>query len=535
MKTGNIGIRNLADIDVYGTKEKDYYIIEKEGLDYICVNDAYQHKKGTTYYNLDNKGIILDNNCVPYAFVGTRSKKNFLGCLAIILNTETGQLFYPKTSTDGRERNGYVGQNAYNVFCVEFEGYKYSNNKGVRVYANEDGEYFVNGKSTVKSKMCRECEGLPIKKAKNPPDTDVFTINKKTFRLPDDISVTALNTNPITKKMTLLVDNDRREGRKDKEDQTVHSNLVPSDEDAENIFKKVATLWNNYENLLYVNYLTPDSVPGSDIPFILELTKLDDKKLLMPELINNGVLPNVSETFLQDFFRNKIKGNANLPIGSYNFYQNDETKQKYELAGQELVQRFYEKNDEDYYKTKIIADAIYKTETGKSRINDMIKLIDQVFQHWFTKGPEELGKNTFLKSTLDNKWFEKGIDLETFPSFEFSSLNPTHPDEEKLALFCIGGTQAAKVAVKNFTPIVSKTNVGKVGYNATIYLQYLDTFGVSESDYTKDLGVGNLTNITEYNYRGGVMAQWVLQHQYGYKPFADYLTYEIKMKSMWEK
>ncbi len=82
----------------------------------------------------------------------------------------------------------------------------------------------------------------------------------------------------------------------------------------------------------------------------------------------------------------------------------------------------------------------------------------------------------------------------------------------------------------------------EIGYEATVILQYTDTFGVSEADYTKDL---NITikgldipvplNIVDFNYRGGVMAQWVLQHQYGYQPFEDFLTYKIKMKKTWKK
>lgn len=158
--------------------------------------------------------------------------------------------------------------------------------------------------------------------------------------------------------------------------------------------------------------------------------------------------------------------------------------------------------------------------------------MDQIFQYQFSRNPAEIISNKFLKKILDEDWFKDGIDVETFPAFGIGSLNPLQPDEERIALFCIGGTQGLKVAVKNFKPISITT---KQGYEATIIVQYLDTFGVSESDFTKDLGVGERTNLTEYNYRGGVMAQWVLQHQYGYKPFTDYLTYEIKMERMWKK
>lgn len=78
----------------------------------------------------------------------------------------------------------------------------------------------------------------------------------------------------------------------------------------------------------------------------------------------------------------------------------------------------------------------------------------------------------------------------------------------------------------------------EIGYEATVILQYTDTFGVSEADYTKDLGwndIMSLSNNVKFNYRGGVMAQWILQHQYGYQPFEDFLTYTIKMKKTWKK
>lgn len=32
-----------------------------------------------------------------------------------------------------------------------------------------------------------------------------------------------------------------------------------------------------------------------------------------------------------------------------------------------------------------------------------------------------------------------------------------------------------------------------------------------------------------------IVAQWILQDQYGYQPFEDFLTYTIKMKKTWKK
>lgn len=172
----------------------------------------------------------------------------------------------------------------------------------------------------------------------------------------------------------------------------------------------------------------------------------------------------------------------------------------------------------------------------------MIKLIDQVFQHKMTQAKIELDNNKYLDKPLDNAWFAKGISEQTFPSFEadvLMNLNFNYGiapkgsiDEEVVGLLCIGGTQAVKVAVKDFKPITDENNLG---YEATVIIQYLDTFGVSEGDYTKDIGLKGKVNLSNFNYRGGVMAQWVLQHQYGYMPFDDYLTYIVKMKKTWKK
>ncbi|WP_412476159.1 hypothetical protein [Flavobacterium sp. TBRC 19031] len=364
-------------------------------------------------------------------------------------------------------------------------------------------------------------------------EKQLFTINEKTFKLPfpKDLSVIASDINEIKVGMPILIDNDRTIAREDKEDQRVHTNLVPSNENAEKIFKEVATLWNNYENDLYKDHFKPLSNDLSD-EFDKELLKLDKKKLLMPELIKNSVLSNVSEKFIKNFFLNKIKGYFNTIEDLQSLYFS-EKRTLYEQAGEDLVNNFFEKKGKEYYKTKVIADAIYQTEGGKIVIDNMIKLIDQVFQYKLTKPIIKENNSDFLEDKLDYFWFKDKINVETFPSFGVDSLNIiTRPDEERLSLFCIGGTQTAKVAVKKFTPIDNK---GEIGYDAVVILQYGDKFGVSESDFTKDLKYAEFTNLTEYNYRAGVMAQWVLQHQYGYKPFDDFLTYTIKMKRVWKK
>ncbi|UWY27743.1 fibronectin type III domain-containing protein [Flavobacterium sp. TR2] len=373
---------------------------------------------------------------------------------------------------------------------------------------------------------------------------NVFAINKSTFSLPDEYSVVASDENEIKDNMPIIIDNDRRGARIDNEEQDRSSStsLLPSKKNnAEEIYKEVATLWNNYENSIYETHLAVtdfDSINRA--AFAKELKKLDGKKLLMPSLIKDKTLERVSEKFLQDFFENKIKGFMNTSTGLYNLY-NSENRINYGTAGATLLHHFYQKAGGDYYKMKVIADAIYKAQKGKESIDNMIKLIDQVFQHKMKEAKIELDNNKFLDKPLDNAWFSKGIAQQTFPSFESdvllninfqSGMPQTRIDEEVFGLLCIGGTQAAKVAVKDFKPIIDENSLG---YEATVILQYLDTFGVSEGDFTKDLKEKGILNLSSFNYRGGVMAQWVLQHQYGYKPFDDYLTYIIKMKKTWKK
>ncbi|WP_394776511.1 fibronectin type III domain-containing protein [Flavobacterium sp.] len=502
-----------------------------KNLTYICVNDFYKHKSTTTYFDLDGSKILLKSNYAPYAFVG-EDKSGHKGQLAIIKNLDTGELYYPIDSKDGTEKHGYRGYDAYNKFSTVFQGFTPSKEQGILVYANSKCEYFENEKSLGINQNCYECVGLP--KNTGSAKNNVFTINELTFKLPDEYSVIASDKNEITSSMSIIVDNDRRDGREDKEDQRSDNDLLPSDKNAEDIYKEVATLWNNYENIIYKEHLEAGVDIGNTIAFTLEKRKLDDKKLFMPKLISDKTLSKISEKFLQDFFENKIKGFKSTSTGMESLYDQGSGNANYEQAGSNLVQHFYKKVGGSYYKTKIIADAIYKTEKGKNSIDNMIKLVDQVFQYKMNMPIAEWNNSKFLQTPLDNKWFSDGIDPETFPSFGAISAAPyISTDEEKIGLFCIGGTQAAKVGIKEFKPL---NEGGNVGYEATVIIQYLDTFGVSESDYTKDLPYNaDVVNNWEYNYRGGVLAQWILQHQYGYKPFNDYLTYSIKMKKTWKK
>ena len=313
----------MGDWDKIGLVEKaikkvELYVIEGD-LDYVCVNDAYQHKKGTTYYDLDNVKIILNDNYKPYAFVGSETPEH-KGQLAMIENIETGQLFYPIVSKDKKNKIGYLAYDAYNQFKIKFEGFSYSKNRGIKIYANIKGEYFVDNKLIGIFKNCRKCIGLP--KDTSAIKLNVFTVNEKTFKLPDQFSVIASDENEINDTMPVLIDNDRRINRKDEDNTDTLSNndLEPSNDIAKDIFKEIVTLWNHYEDALYVAHLTPtpDVIP-IPMPNLFEIEKsiLNNKKLLMPSLIKDGTLHNITEHFIKDFFENKIKGFTNLPIEKF--------------------------------------------------------------------------------------------------------------------------------------------------------------------------------------------------------------------------
>ncbi|GAB4051858.1 hypothetical protein [Spirosoma litoris] len=259
------------------------------------------------------------------------------------------------------------------------------------------------------------------------------------------------------------------------------------------------------------------------------------------------------ENFLKDFFLKKIQGYENRGLGISSLYTGPD-KAFYEAVAAQLLNHFYEKSGTDFFQMKGIADAIYSTAVGNRRVNNMIQIVDALF---FRKignlaKPEDSDPSNYQKDfvpasvwpakVLDSPWFATKSKTNVFPSFgamDALTLNgaPGEGDAERLSLFTIGGTQGIDVRVKSFTPILTQS---QRGYYATIVIRYLDTFGVSEGDYAKDLSVftehDNLlgqVNYLRYNYRGGVLSQWILQHQYGYPVFTDYLTYTVTMKRTW--
>ena len=497
----------------------------------------------TTKTNLVNEGILSgfrDEKNIKYLW--NKVKK------AYTVNGEENTQTYPLGTTTTLKDNPVIWLiYNYSEDCkqIKYIRTRYNQITGIiaekdKIMAQEKLESYIKTISaiTVKEDPNIYSGFLGCDSTESGKSNNVFVINKSTFKLPDEYSVVASDNNEIKSTMPSIIDNDRRNVRTDRdgdEDRQPHTNLLPKDKNAEDIYKEIVTLWNNYENSIYENHLAVTGFNSDDSDaFTAQIKKLEGKKLLMPSLLKDRILEKVSEKFIQDFFENKIKGYESTSTGLESMYSGSD-KENFERAGSNLVQHFYQKVGGNYYKTKTIADAIYKTESGKEEIDNMIMLVDQIFQFKLIQPKIELENNKYLETPLDNKWFSTGISLQTFPGFTseiFKSIkSPT--DEEKLGLFCIGGTQAAKVVVKEFKALIDKDNIG---YEATIIIQYLDTFGVSETDYTKDLPYkADIVNKFKFNYRGGVLAQWILQHQYGYQPFDDFLTYTVKMKKTWKK
>ncbi|MDO5106354.1 MAG: hypothetical protein Q4D72_10720, partial [Capnocytophaga sp.] len=524
---------NDPKLKIYVFQEQDDGEYKIKELDYVCVFPEIPIPH--ILKDLDNQNIILGKEYRAYAFVGSKTKK-YKGRVAIIQHIPSKKLYFPLQSKYGEDRQGYMAFDTDNNQTILFKDFTLSNKKGNLVYATDFCEYYVNDKKVKRIVKCRDCNGLPQRDEQN----HKFFIDEKLLILPDYFSVEASNENEIKENMRIIIDADRRGQRADKQDLSYGYNLLPSTEKAQDIYKTVVTLWNNYENFFYKNHLNPSSYHTAGYyVFENEKKKLDNKKLLMPELIRDNALRNVSENFIKEFFKNKIKGYMNLTDRLMSTYLwNENQRAKYEKAGEDLVNHFYKKTGENYYATKTISEAIYETENGKRRIDNMIKLINHIFMY------EINNDEVIQKNPLDDSWFTNRININCFPGFEAKYLyNKVFSDElenkerlgnnERLALFCIGGTQGAKVGVKEWKKI---TQNDKIGYEATVVLEYFDTFGVSENDYTKDLGFwGNKINLAKYNYRGGVLAQWILQHQYGYQPFKDHLTYIIKIKHLWKK
>ncbi|MCK8490727.1 hypothetical protein M0L20_02615 [Spirosoma sp. RP8] len=349
---------------------------------------------------------------------------------------------------------------------------------------------------------------------------------------------------------------DRRESVNIAEDRQSGVNALPIGAHGQVYFREISTVWNLSNQPAYIEYLSNVYV----LPISIQngISQLQGKPLNFPTLVQDGSLGNLSENFLKAFFLKKIQGYESRALGESSMYTGS-NRSLYETVAAQLLNHFYQKSATDYFQTQGIADAIYNdTDVGNRRINNMIKIVDALF---FRKignlaKPEDSDPTIYQKDfvpaniwpakVLDNRWFADVCKTNVFPSFgatDAITLNgaPGVGDAERLGLFTIGGTQGIDVRVKSMTPILTPT---ERGYESTVIIRYLDTFGVSESDYTKDLdlpspdllernnGLGQI-NYLRFNYRGGVLSQWILQHQYGYPPFTDYLTYIVKMKRVW--
>ena len=71
----------------------------------------------------------------------------------------------------------------------------------------------------------------------------------------------------------------------------------------------------------------------------------------------------------------------------------------------------------------------------------------------------------------------------------------------------------------------------QLDYSAKVIVRYEDYFGVNTDDFAKSLNIIGANALAEYNYRGGVLAQWILQHQYGIAPHRTVLTYQMTVQN----
>jgi len=367
---------------------------------------------------------------------------------------------------------------------------------------------------------------------------EIALLEKKieNLRLPNEFSVIGQNNNLLYGLSQKLLLDDRT--NPNTEDAQYHLNMEPKTNDGKEYFKEITTIWNVRDKLKssVKLYLSDFFVPQ---PIQTEIDKLNGRFLVLPNLFSIGIFTTYDEDYVKDFFLQKIKGNRTTTDNNLVSMYSSSKKGLYESAGEDLLNNFYSKTGSPYYHTKTIADAIYSTEVGKRRIENAISVIDQMFYL-------KIGKY-FKMSDFNLNSYKTGFTMidknmvgtSTFPNIfpDFGISNAIDNDESLCGLLCIGGVQGTEIRLKELTPIIQK--VGSIttrGYEAKIILQYKDTFGVSESDYTKPLSFGfdiGWINFVKYNYRAGVLAQWVLQHQYGYKTFNNYLTYEITMKRSW--
>ncbi|MEX0598982.1 MAG: hypothetical protein WD512_21040, partial [Candidatus Paceibacterota bacterium] len=139
-------------------------------LDYICIApEASVYIDDKVYFNLDNEIISLASQYKPYAFVGSKGSDGDIlpGRLAIIQNTQTGKLFYPRA---GENKSGYcefipnVGLDLSNKYEPEISQVSpviYINDPiDAKKYEVKEGNQILY--SGVYNEI-KECSGLPGK------------------------------------------------------------------------------------------------------------------------------------------------------------------------------------------------------------------------------------------------------------------------------------------------------------------------------------------------------------------------------------
>lgn len=181
-------------------------------------------------------------------------------------------------------------------------------------------------------------------------------------------------------------------------------------------------------------------------------------------------------------------------------------------ANEAVVSRFKQNKADDYYPEEPIQKFF--------RDDDKTKLLISSFEKRFK---ELLVKYNFdmEKINIYNDW-KKGIDYKHIPDFKF---NPSIQRNSTKAIqnLVVGGVQGMrfylkKLAVKQFSPDLRR-GIREVNFNysAELELQFIDDFGLNWTD----IGKTQTSDILKKLGTPYLIAFWILQHQRGYKPFAN--------------